>query len=251
MTQGHDLKHHHPVPRQAPIVLRHRRHEMLAARLFHFCSDHFLLLPIGAAVAVVWCNAAPESYFSVALSLRFLVNDVVMAFFFALLAQEIVEAVMPHGALHSWRRWGPALLGAAGGILGASLSYLGYIYANSRLMLAQAWPVACAVDIAVAYYVLKTIFRRSALLPFVLILGIATNLFAAVIVALKGPVVATQAGGVLLALVAVGVAMLFRAWKVPTFWPYLAISGTISWWAFYWLGVHPAFAFLPIVPLLP
>jgi NhaA family Na+:H+ antiporter len=243
--------HHHAISHIQPIVLRHRRREGLVVRVFQFCSDHFLLFPIGAVVALVWCNVASESYFTFALAFRFLVNDVGMAIFFALIAQEIVEAVMPHGALHSWRRWGPAVLGAAGGILGAALSYLGWVHAKSQLVLAQAWPIACAVDIVVAYYVLKAIFRKSVLLPFVLLLGITTNLFSAIVVALRGTAVETQAMGMLLALLAVGVAMLFRAWRVPTFWPYLAIGGTISWWAFYWIGVYPAFAFLPIVPLLP
>ena len=32
-------------------------------------------------------------------------NEVLMAFFFALIAQEIVEAVLPGGPFHSWRRW--------------------------------------------------------------------------------------------------------------------------------------------------
>jgi NhaA family Na+:H+ antiporter len=143
----HPHHHHH-------VVVRHRRRESTPARLFQFCSDHFLLLPAGAAIALVWCNAATESYFRFALTFRFLVNDVGMAFFFALIAQEVAEASMPHGALHSWRRWGPALLGAAGGIAGAALTFLAFVNVKHQLVLAQAWPFACAVDIAVAYYVL-------------------------------------------------------------------------------------------------
>jgi NhaA family Na+:H+ antiporter len=29
------------------------------------------------------------------------------------------------------------------------------------------------------------------------------------------------------------------------------VCGTASWWAFYWAGVHPALALVPIVPFLP
>ena len=35
------------------------------------------------------------------------------------------------------------------------------------------------------------------------------------------------------------------------FWPYWLISGTLSWLALYWMGIHPALALVPIVPLLP
>jgi NhaA family Na+:H+ antiporter len=242
----HQPHHHHH-----HVVVRHRRPASPPLRLFQYCSDHFLLLPLGAIAALVWCNTATESYFQFALTFRFLVNDIGMAFFFALIAQEVVEALMPHGALHSWRRWGPAVLAAGGGIAGAALTFLAYVNVKHQVVLAQAWPIACAVDIAVAYYVLKTIFRRSAVLPFVLLLGIATNVFGVIVVAAQGATGVTRALGVLLAMVAIGLALIFRAWKAPSFWPYLAISGTISWWAFYWMGVYPALAFLPIVALLP
>src|SRR5262249_33502940 len=35
------------------------------------------------------------------------------------------------------------------------------------------------------------------------------------------------------------------------FWPYLFVGGALSWAAFYVEGLHPAFALIPIVPLLP
>ncbi len=84
-----------------------------------------------------------------------------------------------------------------------------------------------------------------------LLLGIATNVFGMIIVALQGPPLETRTQGMVLVLAAVGLAVLLRARKVPTFWPYLALCGTACWWAFYWIGLHPALAFLPIVPLLP
>src|SRR5688500_7321969 len=98
--KNHALRHH-------PIVVRHsRQHQRRAAGVFEFCCEHFLLFPIGAAIALIWANLAAESYFTFAQSFGFLVNEVGMAFFFALIGQEIVEAVMVGGALHSWRRWG-------------------------------------------------------------------------------------------------------------------------------------------------
>jgi NhaA family Na+:H+ antiporter len=174
-----------------------------------------------------------------------------MAFFFALITQEVVEAMMPGGALHSWRRWGVAMAAAAGGIVGAALWYVTYIEVKHEAVLLQAWPVACAVDVALAYYLLKTIAPRTSLLPFVLLTGIATNLFGVLVVVYQGAAIDTRGIGMVLVLLAIGMAMVLRAWKVRTFWPYLAISGTIFWWAFYSIGVSPALAFLPLVPLLP
>jgi NhaA family Na+:H+ antiporter len=222
-----------------------------ATRALRFCIDRFLLLPIGAAIALVWCNAAAESYFTFAYMLRFLVNDVGMAFFFALITQEVVEAMMPRGALHSWRRWGVAVVAAAGGIVGAALWYVSYVQVQHEAVLLQAWPVACAVDVALAYYVLKAIAPRTALLPFVLLAGIATNLFGVLVVVYQSAVLETRGIGMLLVLLAIGMAIVLRAWRVRTFWPYLAISGTIFWWAFSSLGVYPGLAFLPLVALLP
>jgi NhaA family Na+:H+ antiporter len=46
-------------------------------------------------------------------------------------------------------------------------------------------------------------------------------------------------------------AVLLRTLKIREFWPYLFVCGAISWVAFYWEGLHPAFALVPIVPFLP
>ena len=42
-----------------------------------------------------------------------------------------------------------------------------------------------------------------------------------------------------------------RTRNVRTFWPYLLICGPAMWVAFYWEGLHPAFALVPLVPFLP
>ncbi len=42
-----------------------------------------------------------------------------------------------------------------------------------------------------------------------------------------------------------------RLLKVRRFWPYLFVCGALSWLAFYWEGLHPAFALIPIIPFLP
>ena len=219
-------------------------------RAIRFIADRFLLLPIGAAVALIWANTASESYFTFAHGLSFFVNQIGMAFFLALIAQEVFEAVMPGGALHTWRRWSLPMVAAAGGIAGAAGLYLGFVHLKHEMLLVQAWPVACAIDIAAGYYVLKSILPRSAALPFLLVLAVASDAFGLLVVGLRPAAAALHGGGIVLLLAAVGLAALLRQRKVPAFWPYL-VCGVLSWWGFYVAGIHPALALVPIVPFLP
>jgi NhaA family Na+:H+ antiporter len=218
----------------------------------HMLFDRFLLLPIGAVIALIWANTASESYFVFAHRLAFLVNEIGMAFFFALVAQEVAEAVMPGGALHTWRRWSLAIVAAIGGMVGAVATYLSWVRLSYHFPMVPAWPAALAIDAAVAYYVLKTIMpRRSGAVPFALLVALITDAIAVVIVAPRFLTIGTRAGGATLMLAALGLAGAMRLLKVRRFWPYLFFCGALSWLAFYWEGLHPAFALIPIVFFLP
>src|SRR5262249_59490769 len=100
------------------------------ARAIRFTGTRFLLVPLGALIALIWANTAPESYFQFAQGLSFFVNEIAMAFVFALFGQEVFEATMPGGALHSWRKWTLPVVAAAGGIAGAAATYLVYIHSQ-------------------------------------------------------------------------------------------------------------------------
>jgi Na+:H+ antiporter, NhaA family len=221
------------------------------SRAVHTVFDRFLLLPIGAVIALVWANTAPEGYFTVAHRLAFAVNEIGMAFFFALMAQEIAEAVMPGGALHSWRRWTLPIVAAIGGIIGAVAVYLGYVMLNYEYSLTAAWPIACAVDAAATYYVLRAILPHNSAVPFALLLAIVTDAIGLVIVAPRNLILEARVGGAALMLGALALAAVLRTLKVRVFWPYLFVCGALSWVAFYWEGLHPAFSLIPIVPFLP
>ena len=65
----HALSH----PRVGTVRRRHRRSTGLLVR---FVMDRFLLLPLGAAIAIVWANTASESYFRFAHALAFPVNEI-------------------------------------------------------------------------------------------------------------------------------------------------------------------------------
>ncbi len=241
---------HHAVA--APHHLRtHGHRRAVAAHPLASVSNRFLALPVGAAIALVWANTAPESYFSARQPLAFPVNEIGMALFVGLIMQEIVEAAMPGGALHSWRRWTLPLIAAAGGVAGSVGVYLAYVHAKYETILVAGWPIASAVDVAAAYYILKAIAPRSGAVPFVLLLAIATDLFGMLVVAPRYPAVTVYDGGVALMLAALAVAGTLRALRVRAFWPYLVICGSLSWVALFRDGLHPAFALVPIVPFLP
>jgi len=220
--------------------------------LAHFIFDRYLLLPLGALIAMVWANVAAESYFTLSHRLSFLVNEIGMALFLGLVMQEVMDATLPGGALHTWRRWMLPLIAAAGGVLGSALTYVTFVQLKYETVLTQGWPIATAVDIAAAYFLLKLIFRRgSPAYPFLLLMAVVSNAFALTVVGLPHYAYRTQPGAAALLLAAVGLAALLHARRVRAFWPYLTICGPLSWAAFYLDGLHPALALLPIVPFLP
>src|SRR4029434_4034384 len=93
-------------------------------RLSRFAVEHLLLLPLGALIALVWVNTAPESYYSFTFAISFAVNDVAMMIFFALMTKEIVEATAPGGVLHTWRRATLPAIASFGVSIVAPLVYL-------------------------------------------------------------------------------------------------------------------------------
>ena len=215
--------------------------------------DSFLLLPIGLLAAVVWANTAGVSYFRFAHSMQFIVNDVGMVFFVGLVTEEALEAVMPGGALHRWRRTLLPIVAAVGSVLGATAIYVLYLRERSEFMLLEAWPVAAAQDVALAYFVAKAIFQeRRGPVGFLLIIAIVSDGIAIASIAIWQP---TNPERLPLALalmaIAVALAAALRKARLDRLWLYLVTSGTVSWIACYWSGIQPALALVPVVPFLP
>ena len=67
------------------------------SKTVQFILDNSLLLLIGTLGAVAWANIDLNGYDSFAHPLHFWVNEVGMAFFFALAAKEVFEATLPGG----------------------------------------------------------------------------------------------------------------------------------------------------------
>src|SRR5439155_220682 len=69
----------------------------IAHRSSAIILEYLIALPIGCLAALLWVNTLPESYFRFAHAFAFSVNDVGMAFFFALITKEVTEATLPGG----------------------------------------------------------------------------------------------------------------------------------------------------------
>ena len=154
-------------------------------RVSQFITVFALCLLAGTVAALIWANAAPESYqdfvelrlidgFPVGypnpdatgvggrtLTLQYLINNVLMALFFLLAGKEIWEAVVQeHGSLRGARAVVP-LAATVGGMLGPVLIYL-TMAATTRSSvsadLAGGWAIPASTDLALAYVVGRAAF---------------------------------------------------------------------------------------------
>ena len=217
-----------------------------------FVSNSGLLI-LGTGIAILWANVEAASYFRFAHRLHFVVNDIGMAFFFALAAKEVVEATAPGGALHSPRRAAMPLAAAVGGMLGPALIFVTLTIVLDRPNLERGWAIPTATDIAFSYLAARFIFgAKHPAIPFLLLLAIADDALGLLVIAAfypTGPLRLTEFA------IFVGAGMVL-AWRLQTrrvvsFWPYVIGGGVLSWIGFYRGGLHPALALVPIIPFLP
>ncbi len=232
-----------------------RHHRVLRStvpRLSQFAVEHLLLLPLGALIALVWVNTEPESYSRFSFAISFAVNDVAMALFFAVITKEIVEATAPGGVLHPWRRALLPVIASIGAAAVPAIIQVRAAHALDEPVLEIGWPIALATDLAISYFVARLIFRKHPVIPFLLLLGIASDGLGFAVLALLHPLSDLHLGsGALLLAAALGIAALLRRSHVRSFWPYLLGAGGLSWYAFFRIGLHPALALVPIMPFLP
>ena len=267
-------------------------------RVWNFVTNYSLLLIIGAIAALIWANTNPDSYHHFVdfvivdhffighahydaagqveyrtLTLHYLVNDVLMAFFFAIAAKEVWEAViLKNGSLRGKKAATP-LVATFGGMAGPIAVYLGMAYflgSETYDAVAKGWAIPTATDIAFSYLVGRLVFGAGhPAVRFLLLLAIADDAAGLIILAIFYPSGELAPEWLLLSLgAAIAVFYLFN--RLPrqldrgnearpkstwvrnklSFWPYL-IAGALSWYGFQQAGIHPALGLLPIVPTLP
>lgn len=221
-------------------------------RLRHFFLEYLLALPAGAALALMWSALDPERYYRFAASASFLTNDVAMVFFFGLITKEVVEATAPGGALHPWRRAALAVVASfAATVLTLALFRL-FVRVFGEPMLERGWASVLAVDVAFGYFVARLIFGRTAMVPFFLVVALASNAFAFGGLAASEPprdVHPWPLFGFLGLGMAAAYAGRLREVKAP--WYYLLVAAPLAWVGLYLGGGPPALALLAIVPFLP
>lgn len=218
-----------------------------------FILENSLLLIAGTAIALIWANVDHQSYDRITHPLHFAVNDIGMVFFFALAGKEIIEAMLPGGALSSPREAGVPLLAAAGGMIVPAGMYAAQAALEGRPELMPGWAIPCATDIAFSYLVARNIFPAGHPgIPFLLLLAIADDALGLMLLAIfypSGPLSLFSFAGFMIP--ALAVALVLKNRGVLSFWPYVIAAGGLSWCALYFGGVHPALALVPILPFMP
>lgn len=266
-------------------------------RVWNFITGYSLLLIGGAIVALIWANIDAGSYHDFiefviwedapigamhddgeghivrALTLHYLVNDVLMALFFAIAAKEVWEAViLKNGSLRGKKAATP-LVATLGGMIGPISVYLGIAYflgSTTFDAVANGWAIPTATDIAFSYLVGRLVFGAGhPAVRFLLLLAIADDAAGLLILAIFYPSGDLAPVWLLLSLgAAVGV-YVFANWlpryldqgdqlrrrsswmrQKLSFWPY-ALAGCASWYGFMQSGLHPALGLLPIVLTIP
>lgn len=241
-----------------------------------FLLENSLFLIGGAVLALVWANTGHESYASIAHNhvFHFLVNDVLMAFFFLMAGKEIREAMLPGGALSNVRTASLPIMATIGGMAGPAIIY---IVGAKMLMpeLMRGWAIPMATDIAFSYLVAKMIFGKSdangktpAPIVFLLLLAIADDAGGLIVLATVYPQPLMINFGEVIGCsflaahhilvfagfvgTAIATALLFwKKLKITNFWPYLLVPGVLSWFGFLFGGIHAALALVPLAWCMP
>lgn len=235
-------------------------------RTLSVLEEYSVFLILGAIGSLIWANSDTESYHHLVewkmfeaifphsfVNLHFFVNGVLMAFFFALAAKEVWEALLPGGSLSCIRRAAMPLVATAGGMTGPALLFISGAIIFDAHHLMRGWAIPCATDIAFSYLIARAVFGAGhSAIPFLLLLAIADDAGGLIILATcypSGeihplPFVLFVGGGMI-------IAAIFRAMRIQSWMCYIFIAGALSWTGFFIGGFEPALGLTPVIPFLP
>lgn len=186
------------------------------------------------------------------LTMHFLINDIFMVFFFGIAMKEIVEAILPGGALNPPSKAVNPLLGTIGGVIGPVGVYLGLNAVMGQPEWASGWGIPTATDIALAWLVARFVFgAKHPAVSFLLLLAVADDAIGLGIIAIFYPSDAPVWVNTVWIIPGMIVAYALRRGGVKNWVPYVFFGGALSWWGLYSANLHPALALVPIVPFLP
>lgn len=187
-------------------------------------------------------------------SIHFLVNDILMVFFFGVAAKEITEACLPGGALNPPSKAVNPLCGTLGGILGPVVVFLGLNQLIGDASWARGWGIPTATDIALAWLVARLVFGKGhPAISFLLLLAVADDAIGLGIIAFAypDPSMPTEWVNAWWILPGMLTALMLRWRRVASWIPYVAIGGSLCWWGLYSAHLHPALALVFVVPFIP
>ncbi len=261
-------------------------------RVWNFIANYSLLLILGALAALIWANTDADSYHRFidfviwdhapighlhdghrTLTLHYLVNDMLMALFFAIAAKEVWEAmILERGSLRG-RKAATPLFATAGGMFGPIAVYLGLaavMGSDTYDAVANGWAIPTATDIAFSYLVGRLVFGAAhPAVRFLLLLAIADDAAGLVILAVFYPSSELAPEWLLLSFGAALSVFLIFNWLPRRLdrgkqdrpnstairsrlggLPYV-VAGCLSWYGFMRSGLHPALGLLPVIPAIP
>jgi len=218
-------------------------------------------LILGTVTAVIWANVDPAGYahfdhdhFFGPFSFHFIANELFMVFFFGIAAVEITQSCLPGGDLSPLKKAVNPLLATVGGVLGPIGVYFLVNYLLGAAELSKGWGIPTATDIALAWLAARLVFGNNhPVIAYLLLLAIADDAIGLAIIAIFYPDPSIPAAPHWLLLTVLGTlsAFMLRKLKVRSYWPYLALGGSASWFGLHQSHLHPALALVFIVPLLP
>ena len=268
------------------------------SRVWTIIENYSLLLISGALIALIWANVDLASYHAVVdfviwdhapigyahhdaagavdyrtLTFHYFVNDLLMAFFFAIAAKEVWEAIILRDGSLRGKKAATPLIATLGGMLGPVAVYLGLaavLGPETYSAVSHGWAIPTATDIAFSYLVGRMIFGAGhPAVSFLLLLAIADDAAGLIILAVFYPSgdlapvwLLVSLGAAVLVYLGFNAGPLWRDGANParpastfvrkrlTYWPYL-IGGAASWYGFQQAGIHPALGLLPIVATIP
>lgn len=220
-----------------------------------------LLLMFGALLALTMANMFGHLYHEIetakvfGISLHFIANDTLMAFFFALAAKEVWEAIiLVDGALHDPKKALIPIFATIGGVTGPIIVYLvlSAITGNYEA-LSRGWAIPTATDIAFSAMIAKFIFGKAVntSVTFLMVIAIIDDGIGVVIIAIFYPQGDIQLQWLLLSVIGVIIGIYMNKQKVHNHWWYFFLVGLPSFIGFLQAGIHPAMGLIPMIPTMP
>lgn len=224
--------------------------------------DLSIPLLAGVVLAVLWANVSPESYHHFIhtpiigehINLHWLINDVFMVFFFAIAGVEIVNSLSPGGELNPVKKAVTPLMATAGGVLGPVGLFFVLNIVMGEPAFTNGWGICTATDIALAWLIARVVFGKNhPAVKFLLLLAVADDAVGLIIIAVfyPDPNAPVEPLWLLLVVLAMGIAFFMGKKQICTYWPYVLIAGTLSWFGMHNAHLHPALSLIFIVPFLP